>query len=501
MTSRPPYLLRALLDQLVFIPLLFSAVLIGTLIVGAFLGDWLAVPLILGGGFVLWQATRFGRRVVTGKHAGQADERFAVRYQPVLIAFAYTLLCAMVAAALPASEKGAVFGPFVNVFAVMHLGTSMGVVMATLFASPSPWLHLAPPLLIYAGYAVGMAAGFRSLSAPTVAWRGPAFCGLVVCTVLGCVALRLAHLGRGVLMGDHRPMLSEAFFTHHYQPFTKDNRLVTVNAPTLSITSDYPRLDGATALYPVYAAAAQATYAGVDKASIQDVVFQSRTPRAYERLIAGEVDMILVAQPSAEQRSMAEAAGVTMNLTPIGKEAFVFFVHKDNPVAALTSAQIRDIYTKRVTNWSGLGGPDEAIQPFQRPVGSGSQTAMLAHVMGDEPLPAPLREEYSQGMGGVLQRVANYRNAPGAIGYSFRMFATVMSPITDLKLLAIDGVAPTPDSIRDETYPFTANLYVVTAGTQNPHVPGLIEWLRGPQGQALIAETGYVPLDTVAPTK
>ncbi|MFH1496861.1 MAG: substrate-binding domain-containing protein [Verrucomicrobiota bacterium] len=498
MKPRPPYLVRALLDLLVFVPLLFTAILIGALILGALLGDWFAVPLTLAGGFLLWLAAGFGRRVVTGKHAGYADGRFCVRYQPVLIAGGYTLLALLVASALPASEQGAVFGPFVNAFAIMHPGTSVGVAMATLFSAPSPWLHLAPPLAIYAAYAAGMSSGFRRLSAAPLSRRGPVLCGLGVCAVLGVVALRMAHLGRDVLMGDRRPALSEEFFTHHYQPFVADNRLVRVDAPTLSITADYPRVDGATALYPIYAAAAQAIYAGLDRSTVQDFVFRSRTPRAYERLINGEVDLILVAQPSVEQRAMAEAAGVTLSLTPIGKEAFVFFVHQDNPVPALTSAQIRDIYTKRVVNWSALGGRDEPIMPFQRPGGSGSQTAMLAHVMRGEPLPAPLREEYSEGMGGVLQRVANYRNAPGAIGYSFRVFATVMSPITELKLLAVDGVAPTAESIRDNSYPFTANLYVVTAGTQNPHVPGLIDWLRGPQGQALVAATGYVPLDTPA---
>lgn len=494
MAIRPRYLVRALLDQLIFIPVLFSVVLIVGLIAGGLLGDWFAVPIALSAGFSLWIAVGFGRRVVTGKHAGETDARFTFRYRPVLIAGLYTLACTAIAMLFPASSEGAVFGAFVNAFAFAHLGTSLGVSLATLFSSPSPWLHVAPPLAIYAAYAAGMAVGFRCMAAPGVSWRGPAACGLCVVLVLGLLALRLNHLSRGVLMGDHRPALSEEFFTHHYRPFAEGNRLVKITAPTLTIETNYPRLDGATALYPIYAAAAQAIYHGLDRSSVQEVVFQSRTPRAYERLIKGEVDLILVAQPSAEQRAMAEAAGVTLKLTPIGKEAFVFFVHEENPVSALTSAQIRDIYTKRIANWSGLGGRDEPIIPFQRPAGSGSQTAMLAHVMRGETLPPPLREEYSEGMGGVLQRVANYRNAPGAIGYSFRVFATIMSPIKDLKLLAVDEVAPTVASIANATYPFTANLYAITAGTDNPHVPALIEWLSSPQGQTLVEQTGYVPL-------
>ena len=62
---------------------------------------------------------------------------------------------------------------------------------------------------------------------------------------------------------------------------------------------------------------------------------------------------------------------------PIGKEAFVFFENKDNPVTNLSSKQIRDIYSGKITNWKEVGGKDEKIQGTNVPETSGSQSALI----------------------------------------------------------------------------------------------------------------------------
>lgn len=296
----------------------------------------------------------------------------------------------------------------------------------------------------------------------------------------------------GVIRGDRAAWYAEATFNRNHQPFTTNNNLVVIPDPTLAIPANHPKLDGATALFPVYAAAAQSIYRNVERTTGYDLVTTSTTPKAYDRLIAGEVDLIFVAQPSPEQRAAAEAAGRPLQLTPIAREAFVFFVHADNPVTGLTSDQIRAIYTKRIVNWKEVGGHDETIIPFQRPQGSGSQTALEVKVMRGEPPAKPLREEIAQGMGGVIQRVAAFQNSREALGYSFRVYATTMNRDEDVKLLAIDGVYPTRENIRSVAYPYTVDLYAATAGTNNPHVPALLAWFLGPQGRRLIDDTGYV---------
>jgi phosphate transport system substrate-binding protein len=185
---------------------------------------------------------------------------------------------------------------------------------------------------------------------------------------------------------------------------------------------------------------------------------------------------------------------VTFELTPIGREAFVFFVNVENPVSNLTVEQIQDIYQKIIRNWSSLGGRDEKITPFQRPENSGSQTVMLARVMRGGRLPTPLREEFAADMGGVVNRVAAYRNYSSAIGYSFRYFVEGMKQNDNVKLLAVDGVTPTVQNIKNGSYPFTIDFYAVTAGTRNENAQKLIGWILSEQGQDFIELCGCVGL-------
>jgi phosphate transport system substrate-binding protein len=278
-----------------------------------------------------------------------------------------------------------------------------------------------------------------------------------------------------------------------YVPFSPTNRLAVVEAPALSITNDPPRLHGALALYPVYAAAAQALYQHEPWRDYAELVRAGTSPQAFQSLLDDDCDMVFMVMPSEKQFAAARERGRPLEVTRIGREAFVFFVSRVNPVEGLTSEQLRAVYGKRLTNWRKIGGENERILPFQRPVGSGSQTAM-ERFLGNAPLATPVREEYQMLMGGIVNRVAAYRNYGNAIGFSFRYYVEGLFKHDGVKLLRIDGVAPTTENIRDGTYPLVSELVIVTAGSANPHLKALTAWFLSPQGQALIANVGYVPL-------
>ncbi|WP_314259105.1 PstS family phosphate ABC transporter substrate-binding protein [Cardiobacterium hominis] len=237
-----------------------------------------------------------------------------------------------------------------------------------------------------------------------------------------------------------------------YNPQDADNKLAKLDVPaTLTLQAPYPKLDGSTALYPIYAAFAQATYPLKAGEYYSDYVDLSKTGEAYERLFAGQVDIIFVPAPSKAHQAKARELGIELHLTPIGKEAFVFFVNAKNPVDGLSVAQIRQIYSGSLTNWREVGGRDQRIRAFQRPENSGSQTA-LQKIMGDTPLQAAPREDVAAGMGGIINRVSDYYNFSDAIGYSFLFYSTQMTAKKEIKLLQIDGIPPTtPTSGRATT--------------------------------------------------
>lgn len=257
--------------------------------------------------------------------------------------------------------------------------------------------------------------------------------------------------------------------------------------------SDAPKIDGATALYPLYAAFAQATYPRKEYLLYNSEVQCSSTINAYDNLINGDVDIIFAARPSKQQMAEAKNKGIELKLTPIGREAFVFFVNAKNPVRPLSTAQIQDIYSGKITNWKELGGKNKRITVFQRPDGSGSQT-MLQKLMEGKKLIAPPKEEIATGMGDIINETASYRNYNHAIGYLFLYFATKMVKNHRIRLLKVDGIYPSRDSIRNKTYPLGADFYAITANSGNPNIKPFIHWVLSSQGQYLVEKTGYTPI-------
>lgn len=280
-----------------------------------------------------------------------------------------------------------------------------------------------------------------------------------------------------------------------YQPFTEQNKVVKSDIKaSLQLAESLPRLDGATAMYPLYAAFVEATYPKGYYPYDRSRVMVSRTPKAYQNLISGEVDLIFVAAPSESQKRQAEMEDLLFDMTPIGREAFVFFVNHKNSVENLSLEQVKQIYAGKITNWHEVGGEDDTIRAFQRPADSGSQTT-LERMMGDTPIMEAPAENVATGMGGIIHEVSQYRNYKNAIGYTFRFYSTEMVNNKEIKLLSIDGIAPTKENIRNGTYPLVSEFYAVTAGTDNPNVKKFIDWIVSDEGQALVEKVGYVPVE------
>jgi phosphate transport system substrate-binding protein len=219
----------------------------------------------------------------------------------------------------------------------------------------------------------------------------------------------------------------------------------------------------------------------------------SNTDPAYTKLINGEVDLIIVTEPSADEKERAEKANVELEVTPVVNEGFTFYTHKDNPVDNLKLTDIQKIYTGEYTNWKQVNGPDEEIIAYQRPVNSGSQTGLLSLVMKDLKVKKPKSEEYIETMAGIIDIVSNYENGKQAIGYSYYYYATTMYGNENMKFFSIDGIKPNHDTIKDETYPLITHYYIVTVkGKTTEAVDKLKEAMLSQRGQNIAKEAGYV---------
>ncbi len=186
------------------------------------------------------------------------------------------------------------------------------------------------------------------------------------------------------------------------------------------------------------------------------LVVNASTHDAYVRILEGKSDIGLLARPpSPAELEVARSKSVELEVVPCALDAFVFLVHRDNPVRGLTSAQIRGIYTGVITNWRDVGGKDEAMTPFRREEESGSEQLMRTLVMTGVPfgLPHDYRHRLvGQSMAGIYLALTDN---PTGIGYSVYYYERFMSGSPKTQVIAVDGVEPTFETIRDRQYPYT----------------------------------------------
>lgn len=279
---------------------------------------------------------------------------------------------------------------------------------------------------------------------------------------------------------------------HEYLPFEEDSKIVKYDSKTLKFTEDLPIIDGAAALFPVYSAFVNATYPDTTELRGDGAFQYNNTPDGYKLLAEKQTDIFIGVYPSDEQKAYAEECDTTFKYTPIGSEGFVFFVHKDNPIDNLTTEQIRGIYSGEITNWKQVGGKNEKIEAFQRNEGSGSQS-MLKRFMDGKPIMEAPKELKNDLMAGIIERVANYKNKTNSIGFSFRYYVEGIIKNPDIKMVSVDGAAPTAENIKNGKYPVVTPIYAVTYEEEtNENVGKLLDWILSDEGQYIIEETGYV---------
>ena len=320
--------------------------------------------------------------------------------------------------------------------------------------------------------------------------------------VLALVAVIFAAFNAGLYLALTRRLANNFSDTSQakmvdvakYLPHEEDSDLARIGT-SFELSGDLPVLDGAAALVPVYAAIVDNVYPegsvtyeggafsddnfyGENFAADSKMQYKN-TVRGYKAIVDGETDILFCAAPSAEQVQYAEEQGVELVYVPVGREAFVFFVNENNPVDALTVEQVRGIYVGEYTNWKDVGGPNRPINPVTRLPGSGSQSAMDAF-MGET----------------RIARKSPLAVIGGSIGFSFRYYMDGIVGNDAVKMIALNGVHPSAENIRNGTYPVIAEFYAIyRADNENENIPLLIDWILSEEGQKIIEGSGYVAIN------
>jgi phosphate transport system substrate-binding protein len=213
-------------------------------------------------------------------------------------------------------------------------------------------------------------------------------------------------------------------------------------------------------------------------------------------LINGTVDIANASRAmKKEEIDAAQKNGIDPKEHTVARDAIAVVVHPSNSVQGLTIPQLADIYTGKIKNWQELGGNDRPIVLLSRESNSGTYVYFLENVVRQGVKndlmfsPDTLLMPSSEGISNEV------RQNPNAIGYDGLGYVT-----SDQKVLAVakdaasPHVLPSVATVNDKTYPISRPLYMYTAGEPQGEVKTYLDWILGPDGQAIVPTLGFVPL-------
>lgn len=225
----------------------------------------------------------------------------------------------------------------------------------------------------------------------------------------------------------------------------------------------------------------------------------SSTDEGLEKLLNDEIDVLISTYPSDDYITRAQAKGIDLEITPIAKDGFVFYTNPTNSMDSIKVSDIQKIYNGQVKNWSQIGGADLNIKAFQYPENSSTQLEMISSVMKKlEMVDAPKDIFYDKTYGEINDVIATYDNSEGSIGYTYYYEANLLYD-TDakvdgtIKILKVNDVAPSYDSIKSGEYPVQVNYYLIRNKNNTSESLNLFtDAVLSDRGKKVIKEAGYI---------
>lgn len=181
----------------------------------------------------------------------------------------------------------------------------------------------------------------------------------------------------------------------------------------------------------------------------------------------------------------------------IARDALQFVVHKSNPVSNLSTQQLRDIYQGRIKNWKEVGGKDAPVVAYSHVMCGNREEVARQYLVG--------KRDYKAGIVGIdnslfapwITNVGDETKVPDIVAADHNGIGWVSRSMNKdtVKVLSVDGVTPTPETIANETYPVVRYLHFVTKGYPTGATKKFINFVRSPEGQKILAREGkIVPL-------
>lgn len=208
-------------------------------------------------------------------------------------------------------------------------------------------------------------------------------------------------------------------------------------------------------------------------------------------LINGTTDICAASRPmkDAEKMKLRERYGSTGIEVRTAKDGLSIYLNNANGVKELSFAQLKGIYTGKITNWKAVGGKDADIIVYGRENSSGTYVFLKDNVLGGADFTSSM-----QALPGTAAVVNAVKRDANGIGFGGAGYAKGIKEAAIRKGDAGTAYLPTAENVKSGMYPITRYLYFYLRQKPDGAVKEFLKWVVGDEGQGIVVNEGFFPV-------
>lgn len=307
----------------------------------------------------------------------------------------------------------------------------------------------------------------------------------------------ITHVYYDIYPSEEDPSFDEWVYRSEYYLLDREGNTIALDVSgelgNMFANGDFPVMDSSTARKPVAADIYKLFVTNYGYEGTKPVC--STTHGAWLNIADRKADIALLAAPTEEEMDYLNSRNVSIEMKLYGGDGLVFIGNSENPVKNLSHDQIIAIYQGKIKNWNEVGGPDQTITVYYRDDQSGSQRLFEKMVFKGLELPnyEALGFAYMDEMSTIVDIVLQ---DPYSIGYSIMTYLDDVYENEKLKVFAVDGIVPSVESVKNSTYRYHTQGYVVIRSDEPMDSPvrRLYDWFGSPVCDEILIGNGITPL-------
>lgn len=187
-----------------------------------------------------------------------------------------------------------------------------------------------------------------------------------------------------------------------------------------------------------------------------------------------------------------------LKIHPVGLDAVACVVSSEiyqAGVQQLTARQIAEIYLGEIRNWKEVGGPNRKIVVVDKERHRGTRHVFMQYVFGNASQRTPGTLLVTGSNNEEQAKIAQSDSAIGMLSFNW-----INDDVKAVSLLDHGKeILPTWEAVRQGSYPIVRKLNFITVGKPKGEIKAFIDFVKGPEGQKIVEESGYISIENPRP--